>query len=76
MASSSLSGVELKESPEGMVGAGISLSFPVNELPSPSKLPRRLRHRLSECRSPATVEEIEAKLKEAPPPLSIFSLFS
>lgn len=65
MASFSPSGVELKESPEKMAGAGVAMSFPANSPPYPSKLPRRLRRRLSECRSPSTAEEIEAKLKEA-----------
>jgi len=49
-------------------GAGVALSFPANDSPSPSsnsKLPRRLRRRLSEPRCPSTAEEIEAKLKEA-----------
>jgi len=69
MASSSPSGVELKDS-ETMsgAGAGVALSFPANDSPSPSstsKLPRRLRRRLSESRCPSTAEEIEAKLKEA-----------
>ncbi|KAJ8436939.1 hypothetical protein Cgig2_017364 [Carnegiea gigantea] len=69
MASSSPSGVELKESEKmAAAGAGVALSFPANDSPSPSstsKLPRRLRRRLSEPRCPSTAEEIEAKLKEA-----------
>lgn len=59
-------GVELTDS-DGV--AGIALNFPVNDdasSSSPSKsLPRRLRRRLLESKSPSTVEEIEAKLKEA-----------
>ncbi|KAF8404280.1 hypothetical protein HHK36_009162 [Tetracentron sinense] len=57
-------GVELTESEKV---PGIALSFPVtdSESSSPSKVPRRLRRRLLECKSPSTVEEIEAKLKEA-----------
>ncbi|KAJ8442860.1 hypothetical protein Cgig2_022226 [Carnegiea gigantea] len=70
MASSSPSGVEFNESSssERMAEAGVALSFPATDStspPSPSKLPRRLRRRLCECRSPSTAEEIEAKLKEA-----------
>ncbi|KAH9618133.1 hypothetical protein KSS87_005800 [Heliosperma pusillum] len=44
---------------------GVAMIFPVNDGGASPKLPRRLRRRLSECRSPVTVEEIEAKLKEA-----------
>lgn len=62
---------EVKESsPEKMAVAGVAMSFPINDCSnlstsSPSKLPRRLRRRLSESRTPSTAEEIEAKLKEA-----------
>lgn len=60
-------GVEWKESEKV---AGIALEFPANDNAtsspsSPHKLPRRLRRRLLESKSPSTVEEIEAKLKEA-----------
>ncbi|OVA06119.1 T-complex 11 [Macleaya cordata] len=60
-------GVELTES--GRV-TGIVLDFPANlssDSPSPVKVPRRVRQRLMECKSPSitTVEEIETKLKEA-----------
>ncbi|RVW15042.1 hypothetical protein CK203_084818 [Vitis vinifera] len=60
-------GVEWKESEKV---AGIALEFPANDNAtsspsSPPKLPRRLRRRLLESKSPSTVEEIEAKLKEA-----------
>ena len=49
---------------------GIALEFPANDNTtsssfSPPRLPRRLRRRLLETKSPCTVEEIEAKLKEA-----------
>ncbi|CAN8246792.1 unnamed protein product [Cochlearia groenlandica] len=49
---------------------GISLSFPVNEedvvtIQSPKTLPRRLRRRLLEPKSPVSAEEIDSKLKEA-----------
>ncbi|XP_074273348.1 uncharacterized protein LOC141596963 [Silene latifolia] len=57
------SGVEFTEI-DGGVG-GVAMTFPVNDGGASPKLPRRLRRRLSECRSPVTVEEIEAKLKEA-----------
>ena len=60
-------GVEWKESEKV---SGIVLEFPANDnatssSSSPPRLPRRLRRRLLEPRSPCTVEEIEAKLKEA-----------
>ncbi|CAA7057819.1 unnamed protein product [Microthlaspi erraticum] len=50
---------------------GISLSFPANEedinvtTSSPKTLPRRLRRRLLESKSPVSAEEIDSKLKEA-----------
>lgn len=49
---------------------GISLSFPANEeddvtTPSPKTLPRRLRRRLLETKSPVSAEEIDSKLREA-----------
>lgn len=49
---------------------GISLSFPANEednvtTSSPKTLPRRLRRRLLEPKSPVSAEEIDSKLKEA-----------
>ncbi|KAL1196071.1 hypothetical protein V5N11_030130 [Cardamine amara subsp. amara] len=49
---------------------GISLSFPANEednvtTSSPKSLPRRLRRRLLEPKSPVSAEEIDSKLKEA-----------
>jgi hypothetical protein len=58
-------GVEL---PEGKTG--IMMEFPVGDdesLSSPVRLPKRLRRRLldTECKSPSTVEEIEAKLRDA-----------
>lgn len=58
-------GVEL---PEGRTG--IVMEFPVGDEESPSspvRLPKRLRRRLldTECKSPSTVEEIEAKLRDA-----------
>ncbi|KAK9134670.1 hypothetical protein Syun_014000 [Stephania yunnanensis] len=56
--------------------AGIALEFPMNDLspssscsssPPPPKIPRRIKQRLMEFRSPSatTAEEIEAKLREA-----------
>ncbi|KAG7615369.1 putative T-complex 11 protein [Arabidopsis thaliana] len=49
---------------------GISLSFPVNEedtvtTTSPKTLPRRLRRRLLEPKSPVSAAEIDSKLREA-----------
>lgn len=50
---------------------GISLSFPANEddinvtTSSPKTLPRRLRRRLLEPKSPVSAEEIDSKLREA-----------
>ncbi|KFK32085.1 hypothetical protein AALP_AA6G197500 [Arabis alpina] len=48
---------------------GISLSFPANDedtvTPSPKNLPRRLRRRLLEPKSPVSAEEIDSKLREA-----------
>ncbi|KAK7328295.1 hypothetical protein VNO77_22398 [Canavalia gladiata] len=62
-------GVEL---PEGRVGGGggIVMEFPAGDeesFSSPTRLPKRLRRRLldAECKSPSTVEEIEAKLRHA-----------
>lgn len=58
-------------SPEKLAVNGVAMSFPVNDSCSsptslsPSKLPRRLRRRLSECKTPSSAEEIDAKLKEA-----------
>ncbi|KAK9286117.1 hypothetical protein L1049_014498 [Liquidambar formosana] len=57
------------ESPESGRGAGIALEFPVSETasssPSPPRMPRRLRERLLEGKTPSTVEDIEAKLRHA-----------
>ncbi|XP_038684757.1 uncharacterized protein LOC119984742 isoform X1 [Tripterygium wilfordii] len=60
------------DSPEGgRMGGGIVLDFPVgdNTAPlaaTPLTLPKRLRERLAtECKTPSTVEEIEAKLRDA-----------
>ncbi|XP_043709314.1 uncharacterized protein LOC122658425 isoform X2 [Telopea speciosissima] len=53
------------------VATTISLDFPADDSrevcssSSPPKLPKRLRQRLLECKSPSTAEEIEAKLREA-----------
>ncbi|CAJ1963694.1 unnamed protein product [Sphenostylis stenocarpa] len=60
-------GVELSE---GRSGSGIAMEFPVGDeesFSSPTRLPKRLRRRLrgAECKSPSTVEEIEAKLRDA-----------
>ncbi|KAI0507876.1 hypothetical protein KFK09_014004 [Dendrobium nobile] len=55
--------------PEGGRATAIALDFSAGEPSSstPVKVPRRIRKRLLECRSspPSSVEEIEAKLKEA-----------
>lgn len=49
---------------------GISLSFPANEddtatASSPKTIPRRLRRRLLEPKSPVSAEEIDSKLRDA-----------
>ncbi|TYI99734.1 hypothetical protein E1A91_A13G037800v1 [Gossypium mustelinum] len=47
-------------------GRAVALEFPASETPSSSRVPRRIRKRLlAECKSPSTVEEIEAKLRHA-----------
>lgn len=61
-------GVEL--SAERATGGGIAMEFPVcdeNSCMSPQRLPRRLRQRFldADCKTPRTVEEIEAKLRDA-----------
>ncbi|XP_047315080.1 uncharacterized protein LOC124919019 isoform X2 [Impatiens glandulifera] len=57
------------ESPEIGMSAGIVMEFPANDdvASSPSRIPRRLRRRLLETKSssPSSVEEIEAKLRDA-----------
>lgn len=59
-------GVELSEGKIGIV-----MEFPVGDdeslSSSPVRLPKRLRRRLldTECKSPSSVEEIEAKLRDA-----------
>ncbi|MCL7026217.1 hypothetical protein MKW94_027960 [Papaver nudicaule] len=66
-------GVELKESGDRRTGDnrvnGIVLDFPTNFScdSSPVKIPRRVKQRLMECKSPSvtTAEDIQAKLKEA-----------
>ncbi|KAL2342235.1 hypothetical protein Fmac_010175 [Flemingia macrophylla] len=63
------SGVELPEGRSG-AGGGVAMEFPVGDeesFSSPTRLPKRLRRRLcgSECKAPSTVEEIEAKLRDA-----------
>lgn len=60
-------GVELSD---GRSGGGIAMEIPVGDeesFSSPTTLPKRLRRRLrgAECKSPSTVEEIEAKLRDA-----------
>ncbi|KAK7412043.1 hypothetical protein VNO78_03489 [Psophocarpus tetragonolobus] len=62
-------GVELPEGRSGG-GGGIAMEFPAGDeesFSSPTRLPKRLRRRLrdAECKSPNTVEEIEAKLRDA-----------
>lgn len=56
--------------PERVAGGGVALSFTVNDdeamLNSPKVLPPRLERRLlGEPKTPPSVEEIEAKLREA-----------
>ncbi|XP_077225356.1 uncharacterized protein LOC143858571 [Tasmannia lanceolata] len=54
--------------PESGTCAGIAFEFPAVDSPSsspPRKVPKRVRKRLLESKSPSSVEEIEAKLKEA-----------
>ncbi|XP_020107600.1 uncharacterized protein LOC109723579 isoform X2 [Ananas comosus] len=55
------------ESPETGRPAAVVLDFPAGEPSSPAKVPRRIRRRLMEAKSssPTSVEEIEAKLREA-----------
>ncbi|KAK8568114.1 hypothetical protein V6N12_006678 [Hibiscus sabdariffa] len=54
----------MMEAPED--GRAVALEFPVSETPSSSRVPERLRKRLlAECKTPPTVEEIEAKLRHA-----------
>ncbi|KAF5743792.1 hypothetical protein HS088_TW08G00380 [Tripterygium wilfordii] len=60
------------ESPEtGRMAGGIVLDFPVRDYTAPIsatplRVPKRLRERLvTECKTPSTVEEIEAKLRDA-----------
>lgn len=60
------------EFPEGRAagGGGIAMEFPAGDdesFSSPPRLPKRLRRRLvdTEYKSPSTVEEIEAKLRDA-----------
>ncbi|KAL4302872.1 hypothetical protein GQ457_10G021320 [Hibiscus cannabinus] len=54
----------MMEAPE--TGRAVALEFPVSETPSSSRVPKRLRKRLlAECKTPPTVEEIEAKLRHA-----------
>lgn len=63
-------GVEVTETER--VVSGVALSFPVNDdaaasssSSQPPKVPRRLRRRLLEPKSPSTAEEIDAKLRGA-----------
>ncbi|XP_022763291.1 uncharacterized protein LOC111308884 isoform X2 [Durio zibethinus] len=54
----------MMETPES--GRGVALEFPASETPSFSRVPSRIRKRLlAECKTPSTVEEIEAKLRHA-----------
>ena len=53
----------MMETPQS--GRAVALEFPASEMPSFSRVPRRIRKRLlAECKTP-TVEEIEAKLRHA-----------
>lgn len=61
-------------------GGGIAMEFPAgddNSCLSSPRLPRRLRRRFHdvECRSPRTVEEIEAKLRDADLRRQVISCF-
>ncbi|XWS40023.1 hypothetical protein CRYUN_Cryun18bG0104600 [Craigia yunnanensis] len=54
----------MMETPES--GRAVALEFPTSETPSFSRVPTRIRKRLlSECKTPSTVEKIEAKLRHA-----------
>ena len=54
----------MMETPES--GRPVALEFPATETPSFSRVPSRIRKRLLvECKTPSTVEEIEAKLRHA-----------
>ncbi|GMI83622.1 hypothetical protein like AT1G22930 [Hibiscus trionum] len=54
----------MMETPES--GRAVALEFLVSETPPSSRVPRRIRKRLlAECKTPSTVEEIEAKLRHA-----------
>ncbi|XVF01150.1 hypothetical protein REPUB_Repub04eG0063600 [Reevesia pubescens] len=54
----------MMETPES--GKAVALEFPLSETPSFTRVPRRIRKRLlAECKTPSTVEEIEAKLRHA-----------
>lgn len=66
--------MEVSEAEPGRVVSGIAMEFPVSDdmtpetasFSSPMRVPRRLRKRLlAECKTPSTVEEIEAKLRHA-----------
>lgn len=62
-------GVELPAGRAGG-GGGIAMEFPVGDeegVSSTPSVPKRLRRRLVDvdCKSPSTVEEIEAKLRDA-----------
>lgn len=54
-------------SPESGRVPGIALEFPARETISSTspKIPLRLQRRLEECKTPSTIEEIEAKLRDA-----------
>ncbi|GLT42740.1 hypothetical protein SLA2020_167260 [Shorea laevis] len=52
------------ESPE--TGRAVALEFPASEAPAYPRVPMRIKKRLLvECKTPSTVEEIEAKLRHA-----------
>ncbi|CAL5329739.1 unnamed protein product [Camellia sinensis] len=55
------------DSPETSRVSGVAMEFPAtDDTASPPRIPRRLRRRLLETKtSPSTVEEIEAKLRDA-----------
>lgn len=62
---------------DGRGGGGIVMEIPEESFSSPTTLPKRLRRRLrgAECKSPSTVEEIEAKLRDADLRRQVFLLY-
>ncbi|XP_068654343.1 uncharacterized protein [Aristolochia californica] len=53
------------EMPESRKAGGMAFDFPATDSPALVKVPRRVRRRLLEHKSPLSIEEIEAKLNKA-----------